>query len=320
MNQIMQEHYEKSWDYYVDKPMPTAVEVCNKAIEIALAEANAAQQFQRKKLDCYLWEFLNENGEYQHCFSAHDGIASEPLWLPHKTYRCTPKPTCQVRNDDNGELKTMTREAAKKLQAETMTTHDWFFDNGTQGDGLIFGFDSQFTGNPYTYKLKGTVKLAIDNEPAKMLTPAQCEAERLARVDTHDVECSTKRLPKSKVLNSLPKWQKFDAEFECQYKLIRKQPKQVSWKDVPAGVAVTCPLLINTRIFMGVNPFNLTGAHLFSNQYGHDHVNLSTLSLAPASDQPWIPVVALSEGLAVEYSRFHECLRITGLAEDWVLK
>lgn len=33
--------------------------------------------------------------------------------------------TCQIRNDDTGELKTMTREAAKKLQAETKDTCDW---------------------------------------------------------------------------------------------------------------------------------------------------------------------------------------------------
>lgn len=177
--------------------------ILNKDIEIALAEANAqpepvepqqaawpqppkkephaelralyAQQFQRKTLDCYLWEFLNENGEYQHCFSTHDGVASEPLWLPHKTYRCTPKPTCQVKNLDTGELKTMMREAAKLLQAELGDTVEWLLNGFTKPS--LGGFDFG-TDGIYTYKTKATIKL--DGE---MVTRDQAVAEWEAKKD-----------------------------------------------------------------------------------------------------------------------------------------
>ena len=63
--------------------------------------------------------------------------------------RAEVEPTCQVRNDDTGELKTMTREKAKLLQAETKDVCDWFNSLGVACD-VEFNFDGNFI---YRYKL-----------------------------------------------------------------------------------------------------------------------------------------------------------------------
>lgn len=71
------------------------------------------QQFKNGTLDNFVWEWKSSG-------SSNFETLITPVWfsLHDAEYRCTPKPTCQVRNLDTGELKTMTREAAKLLQAE----------------------------------------------------------------------------------------------------------------------------------------------------------------------------------------------------------
>lgn len=71
---------------------------------------------------------------------------------------CNPEPvepTCQVRNLDTGGLKTMTREAAKKLQAETKDACDWFVPASKGSIQSMFTFTD---GGIYTYKLKAQPK------------------------------------------------------------------------------------------------------------------------------------------------------------------
>lgn len=60
-------------------------------------------------------------------------------------------PDCKVRNLDTGELKIMPREYAKKLQTDTLATHDWFGTNGYQKLDWICNFANYGT---YTYKRK----------------------------------------------------------------------------------------------------------------------------------------------------------------------
>lgn len=139
-------------------------------------------------------------------------------------------PTCQVRNEDTGELKTMTREAAKLLQAETKDVCDWFYPE-MMGNPLIaiapLGFGDV---GIYTYKLKANlVKLTIDDEPSQMLTPSQCEAERLALIDTHDVE-SRSNFACCRIFekDDTANWFAFDFN-GAEYRLIRKQPKLIKF-------------------------------------------------------------------------------------------
>ena len=309
---ITRKHYDEAFDYCVENASPTAVDICNKAIEIALTEQSTEQYItaeEARKLGAGKAEWQGDSGEWYECGErcsynktwgdlplkyraikqpepvephaelkamyaqqVKDGTLDNFVWeyrdkyqvgapwtmtiKPNFTaseYRCTHKATCQVKNLDTGELKAMTREAAKLLQVETRDTCDWFYPNcvtyaavkprlGFTCEGIytykrkepkvhltvegeqpkevtqaeaqaiwerlkptheIYYRHSQLlwdklVGNIFSlpanrnlkYELRENpaVKLTIDDEPAKMLTPAQCEAERLARVDTHDLQ------------------------------------------------------------------------------------------------------------------------------------
>ena len=236
------------------------------------------------ELGFYLWEGCKDaTTPWQNATGHHINFA------PDCQFRCKDI-SCYVSKDGEPAIR-MLRTDAQKLQAETKDVCDWFYDNGVKGGNDIFGFDSQFTEYPYSYKrkakpkvrltvegeqpqevtqaeaqaiwelLKGThdcyfsvgsasylkdndvgftctsenkgryqlrlkplVKLTIDDEPVKMLTPAQCEAERLARVDTHDVEYRS----------FTAKWEMKDhivwtsnKKYFAEYRLILKQPKLI---------------------------------------------------------------------------------------------
>lgn len=64
------------------------------------------------------------------------------------------EPTCQIRNLDTGELKTMTREDAKKLQTELGDTVEWMNPFGQKSTQLMYK-DLRFDCDGiYTYKPK----------------------------------------------------------------------------------------------------------------------------------------------------------------------
>lgn len=74
------------------------------------------------------------------------------------------EPNCQVRNDDTGELKTMTPEAAKLLQAELGDTVQWWLGSTNMSEWKTLDFNS--TGL-YSYKLK--VKPPRRTEPPYLM-------------------------------------------------------------------------------------------------------------------------------------------------------
>ena len=191
-------------------------------------KAMYAQQVKDGTLKDFIWSFKNkpEDTETQ--------CINNPVFSPTTAYFCTPISEhfvykhlyCQVRNDDTGELKTITRETAKELQAETKDVCDWFNTfGGSKSDNFNYRFDGS---GIYTYKLRSTVKLTVDDEPAKMLTPAQCEAERLARIDTHSLQRKgwSYRWFDSCV-ESAGGFVESNARWGIEYRLIRKQPVKV---------------------------------------------------------------------------------------------
>lgn len=80
-------------------------------------------------------------------------------------YQCVPKLTCEVRNDDTGEVKTMTREAAKLLQAETKDVCDWRDPSGVPHHDWCFDFNGI-----YTYKLKALKPMSWQDMPVGVMT------------------------------------------------------------------------------------------------------------------------------------------------------
>ncbi len=334
--------------------------VCNKAIEIALAEQaikqpepvaigmrDAIYKDSTPKLHVgdssfenwfQAQPFATQVGIKQMCRDSYAAGMGDPL----VTYAAPSEPVepeiCTIKNLDTGIISTITREAAKKLWDELGYTVEWF--SGVKQTRFpadqILSFDDTKDGRPngepaiYTYKLKGTVKLKIDDEPAKMLTPEQCEAERLARVDTHDVEVLT---------DGHKLWELADSEFlsAFEYRLIRKQPKQVSWNDVPVGVAVTYEGVAGFYVGSCIDRDGESSREVLfldSQGYGkdlHTFDDTAVLKLAPASEQPWIAVQDDDDFMLKEcfeydkrYNAADDCeliaFRITGIAEGWVLK
>ena len=109
------------------------------------------QQVRNGTTEFYLWEFLYLKTNEWRVIPTEE----PPQFMNPVQYRCTPKPTCQVRNLDTGELKTMTREAAKLLQAETKDTREWFFPNRTNAN--YWGSIDFNADGIYTYKLKANI-------------------------------------------------------------------------------------------------------------------------------------------------------------------
>ena len=204
------------------------------------------QQVKDGTVDDFFWEYKPHNSETYLEISQYADFGK---FYQTGEYRCTPKPTCQVKNLDTGKTETMTREAAKLLQAETKDVCDWVFPSGETihpAGGLVY-FSNE---GIYTYKLRPL--------------------------------------------------------------------KQISWKDVPVGVALNLKESSTKFIYCGLTNYgNILCIESASRM--HEYATQG-VELAPAGQQPWIPVIAPPEGITVEYSRFHECLRITGIAKGWELK
>lgn len=212
------------------------------------------QQVKDGTLDDYYWEYKFSTFQWlpANMFKGMD-------WSDKTELRCTPKPTCQIKNLDTNIISTMSREAAKKLQAKLGDTVEWSWQHSNGCIGRSFDCDDE---DLLSFKLGGI------------------------------------------------------------YAYKAKPLKQVDWDNLPSGVAVK-DLDGNIYIYCGMA--NLSDAVVLqSAEVGNwkcaIEIYKKDLTLATASKQPLIPVIAPPEGLTVEYSRFLECLRITGLAEGYELK
>jgi hypothetical protein len=125
----------------------------------------------------------------------------------------------------------------------------------------------------------------------------------------------------------------FDFNFRGTYTYRTKTPvKQVDWSNIPVGVAVQDKETNTVWLYLGTGvdyaalvtrPLN----HLF---VGMRWVGLANLTIAPATDQPWIALQDEQRGnlikhdlgrvgFIVELHESGEKYRITGIAEGWNL-
>lgn len=119
-------------------------------------------------------------------------------------------------------------------------------------------------------------------------------------------------------------------EVNCEYQLRAKPLKQVSWKDVPVGVAVQSVNKKHLCNFVGMAANGLIS--VYNTMAGANNYRAAKFELAPASEQPWIAVqntFEKVEGLIYETKadagfctspRDIAAFRITGLAEGYELK
>jgi hypothetical protein len=133
---------------------------------------------------------------------------------------------CKVRNEDTGELKTMTREAAQKLQAELGDTVDWASPQGLViNDSLNhpFGFSCE---GIYTYRTKANlVKLG-----GELMTREAAIAKYEAVQDKCDIWIKNDVTIVWEMTKLTRKFIVYANECNCEYELRTKPAKVVAWE------------------------------------------------------------------------------------------
>jgi hypothetical protein len=222
------------------------------------------------------------------------------------------EPTCQIKNLDNGVTETMTREKAKKLQDELGHTVEWY------GSGLSKELTNPFyftNGAIYTYKLKANL-VKLDG---KLMTREAAVAKWESKKETCDVWYTSDSPPMGKwelERNFSGKyahnWNSSEQVKGAEYQLRVKPLKQVSWKNVPVGVAVQHNDLLLPRekeilTFIGVDKDGPdTWLWAYSKNSTPDMYKFVNFELAPASEQPWLVYIQgetdldALEGLEIE--------------------
>jgi hypothetical protein len=228
---------------------------------------------------------------------------------PMLEYRCTDI-SCYVSKDDEPAIR-MLRTEAQELQAALGDTVVWKHPNMTIYVDESLGFSVKGT---YTYCTKATIKL-----DGSMVTPEQAAAEWEAKKATHDVYSI------STIETTLENYPRFSLTFDggsgFWYELRPKAIKQVKWEDVPVGVVVQDNATNVVWLLQGVGDgIDVLLANHPKNLFGMRWTDTSCIKLAPASEQPWMPTIAPHEGLVVEYSKFSECMKITGIAKGYVME
>lgn len=304
---------ERTKSFYKPEPVEPHAEL----------KAMYEQQVKDGTVDLFRWDYNHHgtSGQWLEC-----GVP--PNWNPTTEYRCVNLPTCQVRNEDTGELKTMTREAAKLLQAETKDVCDWFLD----GDRMPEDYEIEFNVEGiYTYKRKANL-VKLDG---KLMSREAAIALWESKKDTHRVWF---KLPYMDgfdnviLLNGeVPVFNSDDVEYQ-----LRARPlKQIDWKDVPVGVMLRVRAtgsIVECRSFNrltdGIRTESIDG-------HGRTMTNERTseaFELAPADQQPWIAVQdddlhtmhgkekwLANHGILIEVHDSEEKYRITGIAKGWKL-
>lgn len=142
---ICEENQFKHTSFVTEKPIKyRAIKQPEPVEPHAELKAMYEQQVKDGTLGDFVWEHNDKDESY-------GWLQTDAPDFTDDLYRCTPKPTCQVRNLDTGELKTMTREKAKLLQDETKDVCDWFDGFGLKAGGLLYAVDAS---GIYTFKLK----------------------------------------------------------------------------------------------------------------------------------------------------------------------
>ena len=338
MNQVPQ--IKKNFWNLALSERPVMLDVANRALELQYAtEANAEQEQplitaeEARKLGVGKAEFQAGDGEWIVCKPIGGCVFPfEKRFLDNNEvikYRAIKQPepvepTCQVRNLDTGETETMTREAAKLLQDETKDACDWFVPNSKGSIQSMFEFTDD---GIYTYKPKANL-VKLDGE---LMTREAAIVKWESRKDTCDCYVSTESRPMWEATKQ-PSFSRHDDFGFCEYQIRAKPLKQVSWNDVPVGVAVRDMVNNVTWLYQG---FDHASDVLLTNQknmpFGMRWDASQNLELAAASEQPWIAVqdgetchgIALdlaTKGLVVQKHERDEKYRITGLAEGHELK
>jgi hypothetical protein len=160
------------------------------------------------------------------------------------------------------------------------------------------------------------------------VTPEQAEAEWESKKETHHMYFQRKDgNPWFSVFgNELPKdiEKYFSIDKNCKFELRPKALKQVSWGDIPVGVAVRCNDTDYVWILQGVGDNKEALITVPNNKsFGMRWIDCRDLTLAPASEQHWIAVqdcfnFPMVDGLIYEIDsgRF----KITGIAKGYVLE
>lgn len=282
---ITKEHIKAAYPELNGRLVEWIDTINTNAYEVALLEQGAQDQFVTADEARALGA---GNAEFQTLLEPYEWIlcSANCQYMCAYKYRAIRKevPTCQVQLIDgftSGEVIIMTREAAKKLQAETKDACDWFFPDHTNTNHWEpIDFNAE---GIYTYKRKANL---VKLDGVLMTREAAFDIWE-SKKDT----CALYFTPCGKI-----DWMLFVLLSECEfgsqaeYQLRPKAKKPVSWTDMPAGVALT--FYGNRCLFLGASETKA----LISSKDGLCATGIDlkiafdekALTLAPADQQPWL--------------------------------
>lgn len=268
-------------------------------------------------LNDFVWEFYANN-------------LSRSAWVPENPpsenwmnqplkWRCTAKPTCQVKNLDTGVTETMTREKAKLLQAETKDVCDWFYPSGFFDNKP---FDFTCTGrDTYTYRPKANL-VKLDGV---LMTREAAIAKYEAVKDTNNILWKSINMPCWSI--SGIGTTNFPSSHEsCEYQLCAKPvaKKLVLWADMPVDIAVQSKVDTIKRLWK-LHGISRDGVPALSNLNSETcdffYYQLNHIELAPANQQPWLNwrsgECPVPEGVVVEIT-CRDCSIVKRIAKHCV--
>jgi hypothetical protein len=204
-------------------------------------------------------------------------------------------------------------EYAKQVKEGTVGFYLWEFKNKymTKFAGVSECFEWHEFHPMLEYRCTDiSCYVSKDDEPAIRMLRTEAQELQRKTEDTHDW-----RDPRG------ADWVHWAFGGEGTYTYRTKALKQVKWKDVPVGAAVQDNATNVVWLLQGVGDgIDVLLANHPKNLFGMRWTDTSCIKLAPASEQPWIPTIAPHEGLVVEYSKFSECMKITGIAKGYVME
>jgi hypothetical protein len=313
---ITDAHWKQAFTDLLSPQMNNAA-ICNRAIEIALAEQQEREYItaaQARELGSGNAEYsINEVDWYTCKVTCEYRTNAVFSYRPYK-YRAIKQPHAALR-----------AEYAKQVEEGTTGFYLWEYMNPMCDFWRTCIVDPSWNPDKQYRCTDISCYVAKQGEPAKRMLRTEAQELQRQTDETHEW-----RLPNGSYRNEVYANGKLTFTDKGTYTYAPKALKQVKWSDMPVGVAVqdTTTNVVWTYQGSAVGEDALV-TQPQSRPFGMRWIILQNLTLAPASEQPWIAVQdtgtleffqreLISKGLNVSGSFGR--IKVTGIAEGYVLE
>lgn len=221
----------------------------------------------------------------------------------------------------------MTLSAAEALKVKLGDSVEWFDWSPMRSQTKSIGNWKFSAEDFYSY----TEKANLVKLNGKLVTREAAIAEWGSKKDTCDVWFKSNTFPEFTYCSAF--YAAPLMEDGGEYELREHPLKQISWKDVPVGVAVQDKRNGVVWLYMGSSELEAVLVNIPSRPFCSRFIELTDLELAPADQQPWIAVqdeftpangliYKFRYGLASQITMNETVIafKVTDIAKGWVLK